>query len=81
MDGRLTNVSIRIADIHLNAVAQHGYGKCVVPFKTKCLKKSQLIEKKTDQQYRIMIVIYSHSVKVVNGALEISHEAVNVTDG
>lgn len=28
-----------------------------------------------------MIVIYSHSVKVVNGTLEISHEAVNVTDG
>lgn len=28
-----------------------------------------------------MIVIYSHSVKVVNGALKISHEAVHVTDG
>lgn len=84
-DGRLTNVSIRIADIHLNAVAQHGYGKCVIPFKTKCLKREFICLKCSkliiDQQHRIMIVIYSHSVKVVNGALKISHEAVHVTDG
>lgn len=40
IDSFLTNVSIRIADIHLNAVTQHGYRKCVISFKTKCLKKT-----------------------------------------
>ncbi len=35
--------------------------------------------KKTDQQ--IVMVVYSHSVKVVDGTLKISHEAVHITDG